>query len=215
MNLKRQAMPKSWPVPRKGTTFVVRPNLNLQKGLPVLVALRDILGIVETRKELKKAIHMKNILINFKEIKDEKASLTLFDILTLAPSNKNYKVGIALNGKFKLEEIDPKEAIKKIIKIVNKKVLKGKKTQLNLNDGRNLLSEIKCKVNDSIVLDLKEGKILSCLPLKEKSKIFIFEGKHAGEYGVIEKINLERKIVEIHEGDKNVNVLIKQLMVVE
>jgi ribosomal protein S4E len=35
-HLKRQKAPKNWPIPRKGTAFVVKNN---SKGLPILVAV--------------------------------------------------------------------------------------------------------------------------------------------------------------------------------
>jgi small subunit ribosomal protein S4e len=118
-------------------------------------------------------------------------------------------------GKFQLEEIKENETDKKIAKIINKKILKGKKVQINLSDGRNFISDIKCSTNDSVLIDLKEGKIEKCLPLKEKSKVIIFAGKHSGERGSIEKLDLEKKMAKVSEGKKTANILIKQLMVVE
>ena len=57
-HLKRQNIPKNWPVPKKGSTFIVRAS---SKGIPVLVLLRDVLKIARTRKEIKRAIFEKNI----------------------------------------------------------------------------------------------------------------------------------------------------------
>ncbi len=213
MHLKRQKVPKNWPTKRKGTTFVVKPNFGMEKGLPILVILRDVLGIAQTKKEVKKAIHEKKILINNKLVRNEKNSALLFDTITLMPSKKSYRLELSKTGKFKVSEIKPEEANKKVSKIVNKKTLKGKKTQLNLNDGKNFISDIKCNVGDSILI--KEGKIEKCLPLKEKTKVFVFAGKHAGKEGIIDKIKLERKMAELETDEKKINVLIKQFMVVE
>ena len=66
-HLKRHAIPKSWPIQRKGTAFVVQPNVGFADSLPVLIILRDILNVAQNRKEAKKMIHMKNILVNGKE----------------------------------------------------------------------------------------------------------------------------------------------------
>ena len=55
-HLKRQVVPKSWPVPRKGTAYVIRPSFSPHKGLPLLVVLRDMLDVVKNRKEVKRAI---------------------------------------------------------------------------------------------------------------------------------------------------------------
>jgi len=215
MHLKRQKVPKSWPIARKGTTYVIKPNFSLQKGIPILIVLRDILKIAQNRKEVKKALHLKQILVNSKIAINEKNSVLLFDTITIIPSKKNYKLALTEKGKFKVEEIKEKESLSKIVKIVNKKTLKGKKTQLNLSDGKNILSDLKCNVHDSVILDLKDKKIIKILPLKEKANAIIFAGKHSGIKGVINKIKLEDKIAELNINEKNVNVLIKQLMVIE
>jgi small subunit ribosomal protein S4e len=212
-HLKRHSVPKSWPMQRKGTAFVVKPNVGFEEALPVLIILRDLLKVAQDRKEAKKMIHNKSILLNGKEVRDEKHGVVLFDVITLVPSKKNYKLTVLKNEKLNIEEIKESEADSKIAKIIDKKMLKGKKVQLNLSDGRNFLSNIKCKVNDSLLVNLKSKKIEKCLPLEENSNAMVFAGKHSGEKGKIEKINNERKIAEINTGKEKINVLIKQLIV--
>jgi small subunit ribosomal protein S4e len=212
-HLKRHAIPKSWPIQRKGTTFVVQPNRGFSDSLPVLIILRDLLKVAQNRKEAKKMIHMKHILLNGKEVRDEKEGVVLFDIITLVPSKKNYKLIVLKNEKFNMEEIKEHEANTKIVKIIGKKVLKGKKIQLNMSDGRNFLADLKCKMGDSVLINLKNKKIEKCLPLAENSEAIIFAGKHSGEKGKIEKIDKEKKTVEINNGKEKMNVLIKQVMV--
>ena len=149
--MKRQTVPKNWPIPRKGNKFVVRPNFSNDKGLPILIILRDVLGVAKTRKEVKKAIHEKNILINGRAVRDEKNTAVLFDIITIVPSKKNYRIELTNNGKFKIEEIKESEADTKIAKIVDKKTLKGKKIQLNLSDGKNTLYDITLSSKNSFI----------------------------------------------------------------
>jgi len=217
MHLKRQRAPKNWPVPRKGTVYIVRPNYNLQKGgIPVLIALRDILGLTKNRRETRKIIHSKLVLLNNRQIKDEKMNILLFDILKIVPSKINYRLTLSEKGKFNFEKVDEKESGYKVSKIVDKKILKGKKIQINLWDGRNSLCNLKCKINDSAIVNFDEKKIDKFLELKEKAKALVFGGKHAGKRGEIEKIDLEKKQVELKTKDKEkINVLIKQLMVIE
>jgi len=214
-HLKRQKSPKKWPINRKGTKYIIKANFNQKRGIPMLVLLRDMLKIAQNRKEVKKAIHLKHILINNNVLRDEKHGVLLFDVITIVPSKKYYKLEISENGKFIVNEIKESEANNKISKIVDKKTLKGKKVQLNLNDGRNFLSDVKCNINDSVLINFKDKRIEKCIPLKEKANVIVFEGKHAGEKGVINKIIPEMKMVDLSEEGKRVNVLIKQLMVVE
>jgi small subunit ribosomal protein S4e len=194
-HLKRHAIPKSWPIQRKGTAFVVQPNVGFADSLPILIILRDLLKVAQNRKEAKKMIHMKSILVNEKEVRDEKQGVLLFDTITLVPSKKNYRLTVLKNEKLNIEEV------------------KGKKIQLNLSDGRNFLSNIKCKVNDSVLINFKSKKIEKCLPFEENSQVMVFAGKHSGEKGKVEKINQERKTAEINTGEEKINVLIKQFIV--
>jgi len=214
-HLKREMMPKNWPIPRKGTTWVVRPSSNLESGIPILIALRDILKLGKNRKEVKKMLQEKNILVNGKIAREEKNSLTLFDVLEIVSSKKNYRISLTEKGKFKLNEISESDAEHKVSKIVNKKMLKGKKIQLNMLDGRNILTDVKCKTNDSVLINFKNKKIEKCLELKEKAKVLVFGGKHAGAKGKIENIDDKHKIVELSDGEKKIKALIKHLIVTE
>lgn len=210
--MKRAGVPNNWPIPRKGTTFVVKKNSN---GIPVLVVLREMMGIAQNRKEVKMAIHKKDLMISNKLVNDEKKSLELFDILTIIPAKKNYRLTLNEKGKYSMVEIKDKEATTKVAKVIGKKLLSGKKTQVSLMDGRNYLSEAKCKVNDSVVIDLKKNEIKKVLELKEKSNVLIFAGKHAGFTGKIKKMIPEYKMAEIESKDKTFNALIKQIVVLE
>jgi len=215
MHLKRQEIPKNWPVHRKGTKYVIRPSSDLASGVPVLIFMRDMLEMVQNRKELKRAIHQKNILLNGKPVRDERASILLFDVIAIVPSKKYYKLGLKTNGKLEVQEVKENEAQSKFSKIVNKKMMRGKKTQINLLDGNNFLSEIKCNTGDSVLVDFKDRKIEKCVPLGEKSKILIFAGKHAGKTGQLEKIDKENQVGEVDIEGKPISVLIKQMMAVE
>ncbi len=214
-HLKRQSMPKGWPIERKGKTYVVKPNFSVKEGIPTLIVLRDMLKLAQNRNEVKRIIHLKQVLVNEKPVTDEKNNILFYDTINILPMKKHYRMELSENGKFYLQEIKESETTKKIAKIINKKILKGKKVQLNLNDGRNFLSDIKCSMNDSAVVNLKEGKIEKCLPLKEKAKAVIFAGKHLGKKGEITKLNLEEKTASVKIGEREINILINQLMVVE
>lgn len=213
-HLKRQSISKSWPIIRKGNTFVVKPIS--KKGIPLLIVLRELLKIAQTREEVKTAIQRKYLLVNNKPVKDEKMGMVLFDTLSILPSKIYYRLELSEKGKFELKEIKEDEANKKPAKIINKKTLAGKKIQLNLNDGGNFLVEPKfsCATNDSVIINFKNKKIEKCIQLKEKANAIIFAGKHSGKIGQIEEIK-ERKTAIINCGKNKIHVLIKQIMAIE
>ena len=213
--LKRQEVPRSWPIPRKGTAYVVKPLSELSNSIPLLIVLRNLLNMAQNRREVKRSLHEKQILLNTRKINDDKASLHLFDTLSIIPLKKSYRVELSKTGKFEINEIKENESTHKIAKIIDKRTLNGKKTQLNLSDGRNFLSDIKCNVNDSVLINLKDKKVEKCLSLKENSKALVISGKHAGEMGTIKNIDKEKKMAKLENKGTEVNVLIKQLIVIE
>jgi small subunit ribosomal protein S4e len=145
----------------------------------------------------------------------KKNSALLFDTLTIVPSKKNYRIIFNEKGKFALEEISEEDAEKKISKIINKKILNGKKIQINLSDGRNLLYDGKFNIGDSAILNLKNKKIEKIIPLKEGSQVIIYSGKHSGKKGIVEKIEKEKKMAILKYKQERINVLNKQLMAIE
>ncbi len=221
MHLKRQESPKSWPIERKGTTYLVRPNYSIYQGVPILIIIRDMLKFAKDRREVKKALNSKQILLNQRIVFDDKDNAVLFDVITIIPpkeSNlpeKNYRVLIGKNKKFELKEIHQSESEHKIAKVINKTTLKGKKTQINLSDGRNFISDLKCKMNDSVLVNLKNKKIEKCIPMKKDAKAIVFSGKHAGGEGIIKEIDEEKNIARLESHGEIINILIKQIMVLE
>ncbi|MEK6882532.1 MAG: hypothetical protein AABY22_23120 [Nanoarchaeota archaeon] len=213
MHLKRIAAPRSWPVERKGSKYIAVPRGD-GNGLPLVVAIRDILKLARNKKEVRRAILSENILINNKRIKDEAYSLKLFDVLTIAPNNTNYRVEIGRRGRFKIEPV--KERLgEKISKIINKKILRGKITQINLADGRNYLSDLKCRVGDSAVVNFNNNKIEKVIPFEENKEALIFVGKNSGEKGRILKIDKEKVKFDLYEQNKEIEINKKSLIIIK
>ena len=96
-HLKIQQTPKEWAIARKGKTFSVKPLS--KKGIPLLIVLRDLLKIAQTREEVKKAIQKKYLLINNRNVKDEKIGMALFDTLSILPSKIYYRLELSEKGK--------------------------------------------------------------------------------------------------------------------
>jgi small subunit ribosomal protein S4e len=169
--------------------------------------------LAQNRREVKKAIHKKDLMVSNKLVADEKKPVELFDTITIIPSKKNYRLSLGENGKYTIEEIAEKDAKSKVSKVIGKKSIAGKKTQINLLDGRNYLSDVKCNVNDSVIIDLEKNTISKVLPVKEKAEVLVIGGKHSGARAKITKLIPERKMVEVDTKENKYNVLIEHLIV--
>jgi len=214
MHLKRSKIPKMWPIPRKGTKFVVVASHAKTKAIPILIILRDILKIANTRREAKYIISNKDVKVNNKIVKVDNFPVQIFDVVTLDKIKKNYRLEI-VNKKFGLVEISEKEAERKIVKIIGKKILKKGKIQMNLEDGQNFITEEKFRVGDSAVVNTKENKIEKILELKPGAKVEIMEGKHVGEKGIVEKIDDQQSnFCDVKLKDKKVSIPKKIIWVI-
>lgn len=204
MHLKRSKAEKGWPIPRKGTTYLARSNHAQKKGVSLLMVLRDILGIAETKKEARHMLLNEDVKVNGKIRKSEKFPMQFFDVLTLDKTKKNYRLNI-VNKKFTLEEVSGKDSESKIVKIIGKKILDKKRIQINLEDGTNSVYDKSFNVNDSAVVDFKSNKIISVLPLKTGAKVEIISGKHSGEKGSLKDIvkldKTKRYKIKLKEGE--------------
>lgn len=204
MHQKRKASPKILPIKRKGTKYIAVPS---EKGVSVLIVLRDVLGLANNRKEVKSILNSKIVKVNGVIITNEKQGLKLFDVISL--KDKNYRVSIR-NKKYSVESINEKESKEKITKIINKKMLNKGKIQINLSDGRNYLTDKKYQTGDSVVINLDKGEISKVIPLKEKSEVFVNKGKHLGKVGIVEKIH--NKLAEIKTDSEKIIVNLESLI---
>jgi len=204
MHLTRKNSSNLWPIEQKSTKYVIVPSHAKNRGMPLLIIMRDVLGLIQTRRELKKILLEEKVLVNNKVAKEENLTLQVFDTLNLKVLEKFYKLTFSKVGKFALEEISEKDTAKKIAKVINKKILDKGKMQINLNDGRNILSDEKISVGDSVLVDFKSNKIEKVLHLEEKSSVMIIEGKHKGKSGVIVKVEEGDAVVKA--GDREIKI---------
>ncbi|VVB78791.1 30S ribosomal protein S4e [uncultured archaeon] len=213
MHTKRNSMPKFWPIARKGTKYLAVASHNNSEALPLIIVLRDILKIVENKKEAKKIINEKQVKINNKEIRDVNYPICIFDVITLS-AGKSYKAVLSKTKKMIFEEVSGKDAEVKIFKVMNKKIIDGKKVQLNLMHGKNIISSEKVNTGDSVILNFKENKIVKIIPMEKGKEVFVTEGKHAGNKGKIEEIVSRggKSIAKISSEKGRINVWIKNVI---
>lgn len=215
--MNRNNMGKFWPIPRKGTKYLAVASYNKEDSIPLVVVLRDILKIVINKKELKRLINEKKIRINHKEIRDTNFPVCLFDVINLADIKKNYLATFSENKKMIFKEVSEKESETKIFKILNKKILSGKRVQLNLMHGKNIISKEKANTGDSILLNLRNNSIIKIITMEKGKTAFVMKGKHAGEHGKIENI-MERggkTIAKIISDNGKINVWVKNIIIME
>jgi len=190
-HLKRLTAPDSWGISKKENKYITRPNPGphkLNESIPLNLVVKKLLNAAKTTLESKKIIVAGKILVDKRPRKDIKFPLGLMDIIEIPDTKESFIVLLDDYGKFKLSPI--KNSNSKYFKIINKTTLKGKKIQLNLKPGRNIIVDKDAyKVGDTITIDLSSNKIKSHLKLEKDSLAYITAGKYIGKIVTILEIH--------------------------
>lgn len=210
----RNKLPANWPLPRKGNKYFAIASHSSNEGIPVRIALRDILKIANTAKEVRLMLLNKEVKINGKIRVDSKFPVKINDVVSLKNTKKNYRLVVA-GKKLKFEEVSDKEANKKIVKVVGKVLLSKGKYQINLEDGTNYLSKENFKTGNSAVINFIENKIEKIIEIKENAEVKVISGKHAGKEGKILTVIPEKKecLIKFVEGESKLPMRI--ILVIE
>ena len=198
MHQTRSEIDTKIPIPRKGTKYVARALSHKNNSVPVVVAVRDMLKLARTAREVNEMIKQKLLKINGREVKDYRESVCLFNILE---AGKSYFLILTENGKFKFEET--KSVEERLCKVIGKKLQKKNKIQLNMHDGSNILADDKININDSVYLDFS-GKIKKHIPLEKGKECIVVKGKYLGEKGKIEQLDNGKAEVKFNKDKSSV-----------
>jgi small subunit ribosomal protein S4e len=160
--------------------------------MPMGVILRDILGVAHNRREAKKILHSRQIMVDGRVETALGRGVGLMDVLTVG--GNNYRCILDTNGKLRYRPISAKKASSKICRVMGKTTISGGKTQLHLHDGRNLLfdSNPEYKSGDSVVISLPEQEIVSHHKFEEGALAYLTGGSHIGETATIKSYEIKR-----------------------
>ncbi|MFP3908329.1 MAG: 30S ribosomal protein S4e [Halobacteriota archaeon] len=189
MHQKRLSAPKTIKIPRKEKKWLTSssPGPHDKSSVPLVVVVRDLLGIANTGREARKAISSGEILVDGVPRKDHRFSLGLFDVVSVPSLEKSYRILFDEQGRYTPKEIEDENL--KVYKITGKTIVKGGKEQLNLFDGSNILAS-GYNVKDSVLLEIPEKKIVDHLKFEEGAMVMITGGSHAGEMGKLKKYRI-------------------------
>jgi len=202
-HIKSFGAPVFWPILRKAYKWTVKTSPGphpISRSVPLLIVVRDFMGLAETSSEARKIIAEGNIKVDGRVRKDYKFPVGIMDVIEVVKSGEYYRVVPVPTRVLGLIPISEDEASFKLCRIENKTTVKGGHIQLNLHDGRNVLvriSDPRNPVEDvydtlgTVKLSLRDGKIEEHYPMKEGSVATIVGGKNVGRVA---------KILKIYEG---------------
>lgn len=191
-HISRLAAPKSWMIKRKSTKWITRPipgphSLNL--SMPLSIVLRDILEYAKTKKEIKKILNQKNILVDKVPRTEYKFPVGFMDVLEIPSLNEYYRIIFNKKGILSLVRISKEESNLKLLKIIRKSMVKKGKMQLTFHDGRTIILEkSEGNVGDTVLFNLTNKTINKFLPLHKDYLVYLNGGSHIGNLCKVKNI---------------------------
>jgi len=194
-HLKRLAMPRSWPLPRKTSVWVSKPKPgahSLERGMPLNMIMRDVLGVATSNREVRHILNQGLVSIDGRVCKETRRSVGLMDVLTLGEDN--YRCVLDHKGRLRYRPIPASDASWKVCRIEGKTTIKGGKTQLNLHDGRNVIVDDASaySTNDALKLALPSQDILEHIAFAEGTRCFLIGGVHVGTFADVREYIVKR-----------------------
>lgn len=198
--MKALAAPRTWFFDRKSKPFV--PNIipgphSKTMAVPAIFLLRDLLNIASNTRDMKALIKNRQIIVNGKTIKEIKYPIGLMDVVSIPKLKKHYRIVFDRKGRLYPIEITKSKSNLKLVRVEGKRHVKKSKIQLNLNDGRNLLTTKKdIKRGDSLLIEVPSQKIQKILKFDKGSLILIIKGKHRGEIATIDSFKEDKVMLK-------------------
>ena len=202
-HLKPYAAPAWWPVPVKERPWTVKPRPGphpIERSIPLLILVRDVLGYAKTAREARKIISEGHIKIDGKIRRDHKYPVGLMDVVEIVDTGETFRVIPYPIKYYVLHPISKEEAEIKLCRIENKTTVKGGHIQLNLHDGRNILIRVKDPTNPeedtfstlgTVKIRIPSQELLDYIGLEEGVIAIVSGGRNVGRVG---------RVISIHRG---------------
>ena len=194
-HLKRLVAPRSWSIARKERTWTTKPmpgKHSLEGAIPISTILRDYLNVCDNNREAKIIINDGAVMIDQRVVRKPKTAVGLMDIISIPLMKMHMRTMLDNHGRIQFVPIKATEAKWKLLRIEGKTTVKRGKTQLNLHDGTNILSEEKVKTGDVIQVSLPSFKIKKVLEFKKGAQTLITGGAHVGSISKITGLEVTR-----------------------
>lgn len=219
-HLKALAAPAFWPILRKEYKYTVKPLPGphpIERSIPLLILVRDILGYAKTGSEARKLISEGHFKIDGVVRRNYKYPVGIMDLIEIVDTKEYYRVIPIPTKVLGLVKIPDEESRIKPCRIEDKNTVKNGHIQLNLHDGRNVLIRVtdpRNPVEDlyetlgTILLNLEDNKILDYIPLEKDIVAIVAGGRNIGRIGKIIEITpgaLKRRKYIVTLEDKNGN----------
>lgn len=204
-HLKTLAAPKFWPVRQRVGVFTVKPSPGphpVERSIPLLILVRDVLGYAKTGREARKLIAEGHFKIDGRVRRNYKYPVGFMDVVEIVDTGEAYRLLPYPVRFFTLHPIPREEAGFKLGRIEDKSTVKGGHVQLHLHDGRNVLIRVSDPTNPveakeyrtlgTVKISIPQQELLGYAPLETDSLAIVVGGRNVGRVGRV--VSIQRGI---------------------
>ena len=193
--MKRLTMPRSWPLTRKTDIWVQKPNPGGHSDelcMPLGIILRDVLGLAHSKREAKRMVSTRQVLVDGRIETDVGRGVGIMDVLTVG--DDHYRCLLDENGKLRYRSIPTKDSSFKLCRVMGKTTIRGGKTQVHLHDGRNIIVDEANKYNsgDTLVVSLPDQEVSGHHVFSKGVLAYLTGGSHIGSTAKVVSKDVKR-----------------------
>jgi len=191
-HLKRVAAPKHWMLDKMTGIFAPRSRPGphkLKESIPLILLIRNRLKYALTYREAIMIVNGRNIKIDGKIRTDIKFPCGFMDVITIEETHDTFRLLYNVKGRFSLLRITESETKFKLCKIKRTQMGPGGVPFIVTHDGRTIrYPHPDIKVNDTVKLDIENGKIEKHVKFQVGNICMITGGKNLGRVGILKEL---------------------------
>jgi small subunit ribosomal protein S4e len=172
-----------------GGVYATRPRAGphrMLESLPLSMVLRNKLKYALTGRELSMVIKQRTVEVDGRVRTDVKFPAGFMDVITIPKTKDRLRLLYDVKGRFVLHKIPEAEAQFKLARVSATSYAPDRTPYLSTHDGRTInYPDPNIKTDDSIVVDLKTGKVREFVRFKPGALAFITGGANRGRIGEI------------------------------
>jgi len=189
-HLKRLNAPKHWMLDKLSGNFAPRPSAGphkLRECLPLVVLLRNRLKYALNYSDVTKIMMQRLIKVDGKVRTDVCYPAGFMDVISIEKTGEFFRLLYDVKGRFVCHRIGADESAYKLGKVKKLGVGKNSVPYLVTHDARTIKREADSviKVNDTVVIDIKTGKVTDCIKFDTGNTVMVIGGRNTGRVGII------------------------------
>jgi small subunit ribosomal protein S4e len=160
--------------------------------MPLGIILRDVLGLAHSKREAKRMVSTRQVLVDGRIETDVGRGVGIMDVLTVG--DDHYRCLLDENGKLRYRSIPAKDSSSKLCRVMGKTTIRGGKTQVHLHDGRNITLDEANKYNsgDTLVVSLPDQEVSGHHAFSEGVLAYLTGGSHIGSTAKVVSKDVKR-----------------------